>query len=137
MCCNNKPTRYAANLQTSKTPDSVIAHSWIHFAQCDLEAPLWLKAKHSFILPEDMRLDVGNITKFEFAKAIEAMEARLGNNQFALGDRFTAADVILGHSGSWARNAKFEIASDTVNDYLDRVLGRDALARARELESTL
>jgi glutathione S-transferase len=119
------------------TADRAMMDSWIHFAQSDLEAPLWMKAKHSFILPEDMRLDVRNITKFEFSKAVKAMEARLGNNQFALGDRFTAADVLLGHCGSWARNAKFEIESDTVNDYMDRVLGRDALARARELEKEL
>ena len=111
--------------------------SWIQFAQCDFEAPLWLKAKHSFILPEEMRLDVRSITKLEFAKAVDAMEARLGSNQFALGDRFSAADVMLGHTGSWARNAKFDIKSDVVNNYLDRVLGRVALAQAREIESQL
>ena len=111
--------------------------SRIQFAQCDFEAPLWLKAKHSFILPEDLRLDVHSITRFEFAKAVDAMEARLGTNRFALGDRFSAADVMLGHTGSWARNAKFDIKSDVVNNYLDRVLGRVALAQAREIESQL
>ena len=60
-----------------------------------------------------------------------------GSNQFALGDRFSAADVMLGHTGSWARNAKFDIKSDVVNNYLDRVLGRVALAQAREIESQL
>ena len=111
--------------------------SWLHFAQCDFEAPLWLKAKHKFILPEALRLDVGEITKFEFDNAVVAMDARLGDNEFAIGSRFTSADVLLGHAGNWARNAKFGINSDRVNAYLDRVLARPALAKARENEARL
>ncbi len=109
--------------------------SWLHFVQCDLEAPLWLKAKHNFILPENMRLNVSEVTKFEFNNAIAAMDARLGNKEFAIGDRFTAADILLGHAGSWARNAKFEIEFERVNAYLDRVLARPALAAARERDA--
>ncbi len=117
------------------TADRVAIDSWIHFAQSDLEAPLWLKAKHSFILPEDMRLDVKAITRLEFAWAIAAMEVRLGDNEFAIGDRFTAADILLGHNGFWARAAKFDIAPANVNAYFDRILARPALARAREKEA--
>jgi len=119
------------------TPERGMLDSWMHFAQLDLEAPLWLKAKHKFILPEQQRLDVGDITAREFANAVKAMETRLGENQFALGNRFTCADVLLGHCGSWARNGKFEINSETVNNYFDRVLARDALARARAIEKEL
>ena len=111
--------------------------SWVHFAQSDLEAPLWLKAKHSFILPEDKRLPVGPVTAAEFDRAVAAMDARLGDREFALGDRFSAADVLLGHCGSWARNAKFSINSERVNSYFDRVLARDALARARAIEEDM
>jgi glutathione S-transferase len=52
-----------------------------------------------------------------------------------MGERFTAADVILGHCGQWARGAKFEIASERVNAYFDRVLARPALTRAKEKEA--
>ena len=44
---------------------------------------------------------------------------RVTSHQFAMGDRFTAADVILGHCGQWARGARFEINSDRVNAYFD------------------
>ncbi len=118
----------------SGSPQRAQLDSWIHFAQGDLEAPLWLKTKHKFILPEEMRLDVGDITGQEFTRAIAAMEARLGDGPFVMGEQFTAADVLLGHIGSWARNAKLAINSDSVNAYFDRVLGRDALARARARE---
>lgn len=109
--------------------------SWLHFAQCDLEAPLWLKAKHKFILPPQLRLDVGAVTAFEFDRAVDAMDARLGDDEFALGDRFTSADILLAHAGNWARNAKFAIKSERVNAYLDRVLARPALAAARKREA--
>ena len=52
-----------------------------------------------------------------------------------MGDRFTAADVLLGHCGQWARGARFEIRSDRVNAYFDRVLARPALARAKAKEA--
>lgn len=117
------------------TSERAAIDSWLHFAQCDLEAPLWLKAKHKFILPEALRLDVSDVTKFEFDSAVKAMDARFGDNEFAIGDRFTSADVLLGHAGNWARNAKFVINSERVNAYLDRVLARPALAAAREKES--
>lgn len=111
--------------------------SWMYFAQCDLEAPIWLKAKHLFILPQSMRLDVREVTKYEFERAVSAMDARLGDKKFAIGDRFTCADILLGHIGHWARVAKFEINSDRINAYFDRVLARPALARAREKEADL
>jgi glutathione S-transferase len=108
--------------------------SWLFFAQAELEAPLWNKLKHRMMLPEDQRAEVGPWTKAEFEREIETFAKRLGDRQFAMGDRFTAADVILGHCGQWARGAKFEIASDRVNAYFDRVLERPALARARQRE---
>jgi glutathione S-transferase len=111
--------------------------SWMHFAQSELEAPLWNKLKHRMILPQDMRVDVGPATAHEFAREIRTLEARLGDKPFALGDRFTAVDVVVGHIGSWARGGKFRIESDRVNAYLDRVLARPALARAREREMAL
>jgi glutathione S-transferase len=109
--------------------------SWLFFAQSELEAPLWNKLKHRLILPEQLRAEVGPWTAWEFEREIDNFAKRLGDRRFALGDRFTAADVLLGHCGQWARGAKFEIPSETVNAYFDRVLARPALARAKEREA--
>lgn len=111
-------------------------NSWLFFAQSELEAPLWNKLKHRLLLPEEQRAEVGPWTAAEFAREIAAMEARLGSREFAAGDRFTAADVVLGHCGQWARGAKFLIESVPVNAYFDRVLSRPALARARAREAS-
>ncbi len=113
------------NLQERATIDA-----WMHFLQSELEAPLWNKLKHKFILREEIRTEVGPWTAWEFAKEIRAVERRLGDNEFALGDRFSAVDILLAGCGSWARAGKFEITSDRLNAYFDRILARPARARA-------
>ncbi len=114
--------------------ERALIDAWMHFAQAELEAPLWNKLKHRMLLPEELRVDVGPWTAWEFERHIKALARKLGDNPFALGNRFTAVDVVLGHIGQWARGAKFEVAPDIVNAYFDRVLARPALARAREVE---
>jgi len=109
--------------------------SFLFFAQAELEAPLWNKLKHKLRLPEEQRAEVGPWTTAEFAQEIANFDKRLGEREFAMGEQFTCADVILGHCGQWARGAKFEIASDRVNAYFDRVLARPALARAKACEA--
>lgn len=105
--------------------------SWMHFAQSEFEAPLWNKLRHRFILPDELRVDVGPATAHDFASEVKALDRRLGEKQFALGDRFSAVDVMLGDMGAWARAGKFPITSDRVNAYMDRVLGRPARARSQ------
>ena len=109
-------------------------NSWLFFAQADLEPPLWNKLKHRLLLAEELRAEIGPWVAMEFAREIGVLEKRLGDGPFALGERFTAADVILGHCGQWARGARFAIDSAIVNAYFDRVLARPALARARARE---
>ena len=106
--------------------------SWMHFAQSEFEAPLWNKLRHRFLLPEEVRVDVGPATAHDFASEVKALEGRLGGNQYALGDRFSAVDVLLGDMGGWARSGKFRIESDAVNAYFDRVLARPARERSQK-----
>ena len=133
--CDRHPE--AGMAATPGTPERAQIDSWLHFAQSELEAPLWIKLKHRAMLPEDLRLEIGPWTAWEFTRDVRTFEARLGQNTFAIGDRFTAADVVLGHIGAWARAARFQIGSPTVNAYLDRVLSRPALARAKDREAAL
>lgn len=117
------------NLQERATIDA-----WMHFIQSEFEAPLWNKLKHKFILREEMRADVGPWTAWEFSKELKAVERRLGDNEYALGSHFSAVDILLAGCGSWARSGKFEIASDKINAYLDRMLDRPARTRAMASE---
>ena len=105
--------------------------SWMHFAQSELEAPLWNKLRHRFLLPQEVRVDVGPAAAHDFANEVRTLERRLDGRAYALGDRFSAVDVMLGDMGAWARAGKFRIESDRVNAYFDRVLARPARARAQ------
>ncbi len=105
--------------------------SWMQFAQSEFEAPLWCKLRHRFILPQELRVDVGPATAHDFASEVQALERRLGDRPFALGDRFSAVDVMLGDMGGWARAGKFKVDSDVVNDYFDRLLARPARERSQ------
>jgi len=105
--------------------------SFLHFAQSELEAPLWTKAKHRFVLPEELRVrEISAACTYEFDLAIASLEKRLGDGGFAVGARLTAADILLAHTGMWARKAKFEVKSLRVRDYFSRMLSRPALERA-------
>ena len=105
--------------------------SWMNFAQSEFEAPLWNKLRHRFILPPELRVDVGPAAAYDFANEVRALDGRLGDRAFALGERFSAVDVLLGDIGAWARGGRFRIESEAVNAYLDRVLSRPARARAQ------
>lgn len=105
--------------------------AWMHFLQSEFEAPLWNKLKHRFILRDELRAEIGPWTAWEFAKELAALERRLGDGDYALGDRFSAIDILIASCGSWARAGKFEIASSKTNAYLDRILARPAWVRAQ------
>ncbi len=101
------------------------------FAVEAVEGPLWTAAKNNFVNPEAHRCkDIRPVCEFEFDKAVNGLEKLLGDNEFAAGDRFSVPDIILGHLGGWAKNAKFEIKSSKVDAYVERVRARPALARA-------
>jgi len=108
--------------------------SWMLYALSEFEQPMWNKLKHRFLLPTELRAEVAPWVKREFDTEIAALEAKLAGRPYALGDRFSAVDVILGHCGQWARSGKFEVASQPVADYFERVLSRPALARAKQRE---
>ena len=55
---------------------------------------------------------------------------RLGDNEYLMGDKFTVADIVAVHSGTWARNAKFEITEPAIDAYIDRAIARPAYKRA-------
>lgn len=112
--------------------------SWMIYAQAEFEPPMWNKLKHRLLLPENLRANVSDWIAHEFTAETKALEAKLAGRPYALGDRFSAVDVILGHCGQWAKSGKFQIGSPVVADYFDRVLSRPALARAaaREKEAT-
>ncbi len=101
------------------------------FACDELDGPLWLAARHSFVLPEANRVPaIKPAARAEFARAIGTLETRLGAREFVTGGTFTVPDLIIGHCAGWAVAAKFDLPAGTVGDYVARLRARPALARA-------
>ena len=109
---------------------------WCYFVLSELEQPLWTKGKHTFILPEDMRVPaVIDTAQWEFQKAVDILSRGLGGNDYLLGDTFSAADILVGQTLLWARAAKQPVEADNIDRYAELILGREALQRARNREA--
>ncbi len=97
----------------------------------ELDSNLWMAARHSFVLPEPLRLpDIKTSLKVEFAAAIDALTVRLGDGPFLMGDTMTIPDIIAAHCGGWAIGAKFPLENDRFRAYMDRLSARPAFVRA-------
>jgi glutathione S-transferase len=98
----------------------------------EFDAALWMAARHSFILPEELRHSaIKDSLKWEFERSQKTLAARMADGPFLMGETMTVPDIILTHCGRWAATAKFPISEPRLSDYLARMLQRPALLRAQ------
>ncbi|MEC3859904.1 glutathione S-transferase family protein [Mesobacterium sp. TK19101] len=96
----------------------------------ELDAVLWVAARHSFILPEEHRVpEVKNSLKHEFQHNLARIAAEI-EGPFVMGETMTIADIVLCHCGSWARAAQFPDAPPAFVEYMRGLRGREAFKRA-------
>ena len=72
----------------------------------------------------------------DFDLMMETLEKGLGAKPWILGERFSAADVMLGSSAVFMREFGLLPASKAIEAYSERCLARDAYRRAIESETT-
>jgi len=89
-----------------------------------------MSEKFSNVEPNRVRSGWG-----DFDSMIKTFDEGLEGKKWILGDRFTAADVMLGSSAVFMR--MFDMLPDTknVSNYADRCLARPALQKANEIAS--
>ncbi len=105
--------------------------AFTQFACDEMDSVLWTAARHTFVLPEEMRVpEVKDSLRWEFRRSMKTLASRLGDNEWLMGDRFTVADIVTVHCGSWARAAGFEIGEPSVEAYFSRARARAAHRRA-------
>ena len=118
------------------TKERALYNKWCFFVIGELEQPLWTLAKHRFALPEKYRVPaVMDTALWEFSVAIKVLDEQFGDRPYIVGDHFTAADLLIGHTLGWARAFKVPVASERLNQYADRVLARPAKERAKNREA--
>lgn len=109
---------------------------WCFFAMTELEAPLWTLAKHQKFLPKERRVPaVADTCLWEFHRSAAILAQYIKERPFAVGERFSAADILLAGMLNWARKAGINLESPALQDYADRMTSRPALARALQREA--
>ena len=108
-------------------------YKWISYIITELDSPLWTIAKHRFALPRERRVPaVIETAGWEFRTAVKVLAKGLGDREYLVGDCLTVADIIAGHTLSWAKSARLALGNDELERYFERLLAREAVTRARE-----
>lgn len=115
------------------TPDRARQDAETLWVIDEFDALLWTAAKHSFVLPEDMRApDVKPAVKAEFERNVDLFASRI-RGKFLMGDQMTIADILAVHCLNWAHSAKFDVSNPDVKAYAKRLRDREAFKAVRAL----
>ena len=133
--CNYIADRCAGNAIAPVFGSDERAHydQWCSFAISELEQPLWAMAKHRFVLPEERRVPaIIDTARWEFTVAAQILAKGLEGREFILGNNFSAADILLGHTLAWARAFDVVTEQPTVDAYADRLFARPAFVVVKD-----
>lgn len=99
----------------------------------EVDAVLWMAARHSFVLPEAQRVPgVKDSLKWEYARNVERIADALAG-PFLMGDAMTIPDILLTHCLRWAEIAGFPKPGAALIVYADRLQARPAHRAAMAL----
>jgi glutathione S-transferase len=100
----------------------------------EMDAALWTASRHSFILPEEMRVpEIKDSLKWEYQRSLNFLADRLGKGTFLMGDTVTIPDLLATHCANWAISAKFPEPPAALANYFDRMRDRPAYQRVLAL----
>jgi glutathione S-transferase len=123
--------RHGRFTRPAGTLDRARQDSLTQFLLDEFDAALWMAARHSFVLPEELRFSaIKDSLKWEFERSQRTLAARMADGPFLMGPEMTVPDIILTHCGIWAKSARFPVTEPRLAAYLDRMQARPALRRA-------
>lgn len=123
--------RHGSLTHAAGTLERARQDSLTQFLLDEFDANLWMAARHSFVLPEELRhAAIKNTLRWEFERSQRTLIHRMGDGPFIMGDVMTVPDIILSHCCTWALSAKFPIIEHRLTEYLDRMRARPAYQRA-------
>ncbi|MEM9854732.1 MAG: glutathione S-transferase family protein [Pseudomonadota bacterium] len=116
------------------TTERALQDGHTQFILDEIDALLWLVARHSFGLPEDLRVPaIKESARAEFKISADRLSARIAasGGPFLMGARMTIADIIAVHCLGWALVAKFPMERDDLKAYSKTMRERAAYKRAQ------
>ncbi len=103
----------------------------IMFLIAELEVPLWMTNRHSYVLPEDMRKpEIFPVLETDFRLAEKKFVRLLGEAKYFGGDTFTIADIIATAILGWGDSA-VGLTREAAKSYLERMRERPAFERSK------
>ena len=110
-----------------------VYYQWIIYAMVTLEPLVEEFLAHTSKLPEEKRVpSIVSDCRAEFAAAARWVDDALGSGPFILGDRLSAADVVLGSVLNWAALVGLLADLPATQGYVERLRARPAFQAARK-----
>lgn len=107
------------------TWDRALHDQWTCFALAEVEAHLWSSFRNTVVYPEEKRLPVIiEQNNAEVKRSLPALDARLSEHDYLVGDNFSVTDIIVGFTVNWARNDGLTKGFDSLNAYVERLRER-------------
>jgi glutathione S-transferase len=123
--------RHGALTHPAGTLDRARQDAFTHLINDEFDAVLWMAGRHSFVLPEEMRLPaIKESLRWEFERSQSRLGETLGDGPFLMGGTMTIPDLLLAHCMRWAGAANFPVTDARIIAHRDRMLARPAFQRA-------
>jgi glutathione S-transferase len=123
--------RHGALTYPAGTLDRARQDAFTHLINDEFDAVLWMAGRHSFVLPEEMRLPaIKESLRWEFDRSASRLGDTLVDKPFLMGETMTIPDILLAHCMRWATAANFPVTDASIIAHRDRMLARPAFQRA-------
>lgn len=123
--------RHGALTHKAGTIERARQDSLTQFLLDEFDAVLWTAARHTFVLPEELRVSaIKDTLRWEFQRSQQILKQRAGNGPFLMGEMVTVPDIILTHCLGWAQAARFPLMDCWDQNYLVKMRARPAYLRA-------
>jgi glutathione S-transferase len=123
---------------TPDSPDYGAWLNWLHFGEATLTFPQTLVLRYRMLEPPERRLPQAADDYAQwFHSRLRHVERALGDREYLIGGRFTAADISVGYALLLAKSLKIDNSfPPQVAAYWERLKARDGFARAKEAQKT-
>ena len=123
--------RHGALTHKAGTIERARQDSLTQFLLDEFDAVLWTAARHTFVLPEELRVSaIKDTLRWEFQRSQQILKQRVGNGPYLMGEVMTVPDIILTHCLGWAQAARFPLMDCWDQNYLLKMRARPAYLRA-------
>jgi glutathione S-transferase len=113
------------------TPERAEYLQWLFYSAATLETPIVKVFANRYLFPDapgaaERAVEGAN----ELAVHARLLSERLNGRQFLVGERFTAADIMIGTALIWAEKAGALVGYPVLRGYLQRLTARPAARKA-------